>query len=923
MPTVIDLSDFTASQTQGFIIQGDADGDHAGWSVSAAGDVNGDGIADVIVGANSGDDGGTNAGEAYVVYGRSGGLGNIDLTTLTAAEGFIIQGDTANDNAGYSVSAAGDVNGDGIADVIVGAPYGDDGGGSAGEAYVVYGRSVGGGNIDLATLTAAEGFIIQGDAGSDNAGYSVSAAGDVNGDGIDDVIVGAPYGDGYVGEAYVVYGRSGGGGNIDVATLTTAEGFIIQTDTVADYAGWSVSAAGDVNGDGIADVIVGAPYGDDGGGSAGEAYVVYGRSGGVGNIDLATLTAAEGFIIQGDDAFDYAGWSVSAAGDVNGDGIDDVIVGAYNGDDGGFNAGEAYVVYGRSGEGGNIDLTALTTAEGFIVQGDTAGDYAGYSVSAAGDVNGDGIDDVIVGARYGSDGGSSAGEAYVVYGRSGGIGNIDLTTLTAAEGFIIQGDIAYDYAGYSVSAAGDVNGDGIDDVIVGAPYGDDGGSSTGEAYVVYGFRTLSVGADTVTGTSGDDTVTFTAATLSDGDSFDGGAGTDTVALAGGGTFDFTGVTLTSVEAIVTDGTDATLILPDASYVPFVTSLGGSDDTVVLFPPVDVASLFALIDAGAETITFERGVATASVTSPAEDRIEIVYTDASEDGTGTRYQTQTQLMDRDGDLRQVHTVFDDGHSATTNYDEDGVITQRVVVDGPGNTKAYTSITSTYVDGVRSQMTKALDNTLTLTKTYAADGQTPTETTVRDGAGDVRRYETLTTSYNADGSIASRVIDHDDDDPRYTSAAYDYDASGAIVSQTLNLTGGGATEKTFEDGVLVLREGTDEDGNRTVFGFDGDQVIAGGSGDDLMEGGAGNDRFVFADDTRSGGSFGTDFVRDFTDEEDRLDLTDYGITSRADAEAIGTVTEVGRNTVIDLGADGAVTLRDFALANLTDDDFVAFT
>ncbi|MCP4306135.1 MAG: hypothetical protein GY788_14900, partial [bacterium] len=299
----------------------------------------------------------------------------------------------------------------------------------------------------------------------------------VNGDGFDDLIVGARLGDDggdKAGEAYVVFG-SGSGFGTDVsgrqvlylADLTAAEGFIIQGDDADDRAGWSVSSAGDVNGDGFDDLIVGAPYG--GGGTAGEAYVVFGTDAGFGTpdvasrqvIDLTGLTAAEGFIIQGDEGGDRAGFSVSSAGDVNGDGFDDLIVGASYGDDGGGTAGEAYVVFGTDAGFGTpdvasrqvIDLTGLTAAEGFIIQGDSGDDEAGSSVSSAGDVNGDGFDDLIVGAPGGDDGGDDAGEAYVVFGSGSGFGSdvvgrqvIDLTSLSAAEGFIIQGDAGHDQA---------------------------------------------------------------------------------------------------------------------------------------------------------------------------------------------------------------------------------------------------------------------------------------------------------------------------------------------------------------------------------------------------------------------------------------------------------------------------------------------
>jgi hypothetical protein len=140
-----------------------------------------------------------------------------------------------------------------------------------------------------------------------------------------------------------------------------------------------------------------------------------------------------------------------------------------------------------------IDLTSLTASQGFVITGDAAGDQAGFSVAAAGDVNGDGFDDVIVGAPFGDNGGIDAGEAYIVFGKVSGFGTtvggrqvIDLANLSFPDGFIIQGDAAGDQLGRSVAAAGDVNNDGFDDLIVGAPLGDDGGSNAGEAYVIFG-----------------------------------------------------------------------------------------------------------------------------------------------------------------------------------------------------------------------------------------------------------------------------------------------------------------------------------------------------------------------------------------------------------------------------------------------------
>ena len=535
---VVDLTGL--AKPFGFVIQGDAAGDHVGYSVSSAGDVNGDGIDDLIVGARYGDDGGIDAGEAYVIYGKAGFTrGIIDLTGLAASDGFIIQGDAAGAGAGWSVSAAGDVNGDGTADLIVGVPGGDGGGQDSGQAYVIYGQSGSSrGLVDLAGLNSSDGFIIIGDSFDDRAGWSVSSAGDVNGDGIDDVIFGAKYGDdgeSDAGEAYVIYGVTGGpSGYVDLTSLSPLVGFIIQGDSRFDQAGYSVSSAGDVNGDGFDDLIVGARFNDFGGLDAGAAYVVYGMAGHArSTVDLTGLATSDGFIIQGDASYDWAGQSVSSAGDVNGDGIDDVIVGALRGDNGGFDAGEAYVIYGKAGSTrGTVDLTGLATSDGFVIQGDASGDFAGVGVSSAGDVNGDGIDDLIVGADQNDSGGIDAGAAYVIFGKAGHTRSvIDLTALAASDGFKIQGDAAGDFAGRSVSAAGDVNGDGIDDLIVGASRGDDGGINAGEAYVIYGrLPTTAVErigtslSDNIFGGALNDTIRG----LGGNDRIDGGDGADSL-----------------------------------------------------------------------------------------------------------------------------------------------------------------------------------------------------------------------------------------------------------------------------------------------------------------------------------------------------------------------------------------------------------
>ena len=570
------------SPSQGFIIQGDDTGDWLGDSVSAAGDINGDGFEDIIVGAPRGDDGNLEAGEAYVIYGRSGWFGSntvtagytrqvVDLSDLPGSTGigFRIIGDADDDWLGRSVSSAGDVNGDGFEDMIVGAPRGDDagGGGNSGEAYVVFGKS---GtllpNVWVSNFNASAGFIIQGAAAGDKAGRGVSSAGDINGDGYDDLIVGAPYSDlggADSGAAYVIFGKASGFGTTDsegrqvigLNSVPTATGLTITGDEAFDQTGFSVSAAGDVNGDGYDDFIIGAPNAskDAGNNNEGAAYVIYGRANKP-SIDLSNLHSTEGYKITGDGAGDKMGFSVSSAGDINADGYDDVIIGAIHADPNitDPDAGETYVIFGQGGNRSTVDISSLAPNAGFIIQGNRAGDDTGRSVASAGDINGDGYDDLIIGARLGdgASAGTNNGRAYIIFGKRDGFGEIDgsgrraldLTDLKVGEGFRIIGDTAHDIAGQSVSSAGDINGDGYDDLIIGAPYGDDGGHSTnnkaGEAYVLFGGadiggRRTSTDDYPLTGSYRPDILVGTAGNnvlrgQGSADAIHGGAGDDTI-----------------------------------------------------------------------------------------------------------------------------------------------------------------------------------------------------------------------------------------------------------------------------------------------------------------------------------------------------------------------------------------------------------
>jgi len=490
-PASLDLSGLEPGE--GFTLLGTSEGDSAGFSISGAGDLNGDGRPDLVVGAPFRTVAVGAEGETYVVFGRDGEfLPFLPLANLDGANGFAIEGVDSSDLSGFDVAAAGDVNRDGFDDLVIGAP-----GASVdfelrtGEAYVVLGRPAFPPRLRLATLAGSDGFVLQGEDGGDLTGASVSGAGDVNGDGIDDLLVGAPLADPddrpVAGVTYVVFGSEAPfPALVDLTTLDGTNGFEVHGGGIKDQSGGVVAGIGDVNHDGIDDIAVAAAAASPNGiFAAGEVYVIFGRATPwPAAFDVRDLDGSNGFTLNGGEPNANAGVGLASAGDLDGDGIVDFVVGAPGaGPLGRDVAGSAYVVFGRPEFPAVIELAELGDA-GFRLDGPAANARFGDSAAAAGDVDDDGRDDLVVGAPITD---AATGSGFVVFGRPDFPETLDTATLDGEAGFRIDGIAPGDSTGDSVAGVGDANGDGVDDVALGAPFADfSARENAGKGFVVHG-----------------------------------------------------------------------------------------------------------------------------------------------------------------------------------------------------------------------------------------------------------------------------------------------------------------------------------------------------------------------------------------------------------------------------------------------------
>lgn len=520
------------------IFDGAAASDLLGQAVSSAGDFNGDGVKDLVFSSQGADvptpAGGqfNNGGEVYVLYGGRGGVSaGFDLNSLRSSSGgdgslgFILQGEFPNEQIGTSLNTVGDVNGDGIDDLLVGAPFMQTFQG-AGGAYLIFGRPIDNpmpAELSLSALRPADaentnsGFGVVFEGSQIGAQTAVAAAGgqDVNGDGVADVVIGTNFSGGINGARpsfiFVVYGRPASRPwpaqfdlvGLQINTATGLDGFTIISNNPGNGLGASAAALGDFTGDGLADIGLGSPFEGVDGSSNGGAVIIPGRISGPDlgfaqglDLGLGQVRATVSVLSYGEEN-SFIGQSMAGIGDVNKDGRPDLAVGGTLSDIGGEDGGIVFVLFGRQagdplpaefsledllpGQGGD-------GTQGVVLVGGT-GNLMGSTVSALGDVSGDGIDDFIVGAPGLDLGGADVGGAYVVYGQDAFPALFQMSDLISgdgSEGFAIAGESPADLVGDAVGIPADADGDGATDIVIGSRFSDVQGNNTGRVYLIKG-----------------------------------------------------------------------------------------------------------------------------------------------------------------------------------------------------------------------------------------------------------------------------------------------------------------------------------------------------------------------------------------------------------------------------------------------------
>ncbi|MCK5738445.1 FG-GAP repeat protein, partial [bacterium] len=443
--------------------------ERAGYHLHTAGDVNGDGYDDFMIGTFhfKGENGGipgqydqNDTGAAYLILGKAVPNWGTDFSLDRADARFI--GHQSYRSVGFYLAGGGDVNGDGYDDMIIGAPAGNDARATyEGSVFLVFGKASGDWAWDSKLYDMADASF-DGENGQDNAGYSVAHIGDMNNDGYDDFIASAPFTDNVReddGSVYLFLGKAGGWSR-QVGVENAAA--IFKGNARHGAFGYCVDGVGDVNDDGVPDFVVGER-------GTGKVYLYFGRpSVNWGRDALASATAD--VVFSGPE---YTGFRVSRAGDVNGDGMNDILIGSIKADG---SAGKTYLIWGRSDGSWDTDLENADVA----FAGEITGDESSWDVQDAGDVNNDGFDDFMIGAWLNEQNGLQTGKMYLVKGKP--FGWESEVQLSSVQEYFV-GEHPVDRAGFSVARAGDINGDGWQDLLTSSAWADGEEPNSGIVYL--------------------------------------------------------------------------------------------------------------------------------------------------------------------------------------------------------------------------------------------------------------------------------------------------------------------------------------------------------------------------------------------------------------------------------------------------------
>jgi hypothetical protein len=431
----------------------------------ASGDFNGDGLSDAVIGGSRL----TSAVKGPVLPAILGVFGTTDdfkdrvnMPALPMSKAIWVTG-TERMRFEYSqIVGAGDMNGDGIDDLAIALPASDVASHPyGGRVAVIYGRSPGyPAPTELASLAPESGFEIVSDRGQGALGGSIAPAGDVNGDGLADLLVGSNLG------AYLVFGERG------TARKTLHTDRLVPKDAITFSGNPAVRAGGDVNGDRFSDIIL----------SSGDSvYVIYGGEALPSKIDLKDVAGKRGFVLSG--AADIGAGSSAATGfDLNDDGVDDLALSTTD------PGRPGYIIFGQKGEKRrDIDLDRMSQRDGFALRGEFRVTRIGAHMAAGGDVNGDGVDDLL----FGTADGVGLDIAYVVFGRGAVFPRIlDMADFDGQDGFriVMSRPGRDDRIGCSLVGAGDVNGDGVDDILISGDSSRDPDDRESSAYLLFGRK---------------------------------------------------------------------------------------------------------------------------------------------------------------------------------------------------------------------------------------------------------------------------------------------------------------------------------------------------------------------------------------------------------------------------------------------------